>query len=122
MAIDFRKIASKELSLSPLMANRDQIQTSDLLGQTVTVTNFDFAHITDKGEEKVFPVLLFAEHPDKYYNGGCLLSKMCEAWTAEFDGDVEAASIALEDSGGVRIKFTATKTKSGNNLTSITVL
>ena len=122
MAIDFRKIASKELSLSPLMANRDQIQTSDLLGQTVTVISFDFAHIIDKGKEKVFPVLLFAEHPDKYYNGGCLLFKMCEAWAAEFDGDVEAASIALEDSGGVRIKFTATKTKSGNNLTSITVL
>lgn len=122
MAIDFRKIASKELSLSPLMANREQIQTSDLLGQTVTVINFDFAHIIDKGEEKVFPVLLLAEYPGKYYNGGCLLSKMCEAWTAEFDGDVEAASIALEDSGGVQIKFASTKTKSGNNLTSITVL
>ena len=122
MAIDFRKIASKKLSLSPIMANRHQIQTSDLLGQTVTVINFDFAHIIDKGEEKVFPVLLFAEYPDKYYNGGCLTSKMCEAWTAEFDGDVEAASIALEETGGVRIKFTATKTKSGNNLTSITVL
>lgn len=122
MAIDFRKIASKELSLSPLMANRNQIKTSDLLGQTVTVTNFDFARITYKGEENIFPVLLFAEHPDKYYNGGCLLSKMCEAWAAEFDGDVAAASIALEDSGGVRIKFLSTKTKSGNNLTSITVL
>lgn len=122
MAIDFRKIASKELSLSPLMVNRDQIQTSALLGQTVTVTNFDFAHITYKGEEKVFPVLLFAEHPDKYYNGGCLLSRICEAWAAEFDGDVEAASIALEETGGVRIKFSATKTKSSNNLTSITVL
>ena len=122
MAIDFRKIASKKLSLSPLMAHRGQIQTSDLLGQTVTVIRFDFAHIADKGEEKVFPVLLFAEYPDKYYNGGCLLLKVCEAWAAEFDGDVEAASIALEDSGGVQIKFSANKTKSGNNLTSITVL
>lgn len=122
MAIDFRKIASKELSLSPLMANRTQITTDELNGKTVTIINFDFAHMTDKGVEKTFPVLLFKEYPDRYYNGGCLLSKLCEAWANEMEGDVEAASDALEEFGGVKVEFRNTKTRSGNNLTSVIVL
>lgn len=122
MAIDFRKIASKELSLSPLMANRTQIKTEELIGKTVTIIGFDFAHMVDKGVEKTFPVLLLEEYPDRYYNGGCLLAKMCEAWANEFDGDVEAASDNLADFGGVKVEFRTSKTRSGNNLTTINVL
>lgn len=118
----FREIAVNELSLSPLMAGREQIKTEDLIGKTVTIEAFDFATITDKGVEKTFPVLLLAEYPDNYYNGGALLSKLCTAWAAEFDGDVVAASEALSEEGGVQLKFTATKTKSGNNLTAIDVI
>ena len=123
MANKFRDIAVKELSLSPLMAGRDQLKTDDLVGQTVTVYAFDFATITNaNGEEKTFPVLLLKEHPDHYYNGGALLSKLCMAWAAEFGGDPEAASEALSAEGGVQLRFTATKTKSGNNLTAVDVL
>lgn len=122
MANKFRDIAVKELSLSPLMAGRDQLKTEDLIGQTVTVYAFDFATITDKGVEKTFPVLLLKEHPDHYYNGGALLSKLCMAWVAEYEGDIEAASEALSAEGGVQLRFTATKTKSGNNLTAVDVL
>lgn len=122
MANKFKEIAVKELSLSPLMAGRDQIKTDDLIGQEVTVTAFDFATITDKGVEKTFPVLLLAEYPDKYYNGGKLLMKLCEAWTAACDGDVEAASDELGAEGGVKLRFSARKTKSGNNLTAVDVI
>lgn len=120
--IDFRKIAIDNLSLSPLMSGREQIKTEDLVGKEVTITNFDFATITDNGEEKTFPVLLLKEYPDKYYNGGILLQKLCLAWAAEFDGDIEAASNSLCDEGGIKIRFRATRTKSGNNLTSIEVV
>lgn len=120
--INFKKMAQDELSLSPLMAGRDQIKTEDLVGQTVTVTGFDFATITDKGVEKTFPVLLLKEYPDRYYNGGALLSKLCRCWADAYDGDIEAASADLEAEGGVQLKFTATKTKSGNNLTAVDVV
>jgi len=119
MAINFRKIAQDELSLSPLMAGREQIKTEELIGQVITITDFDFATITDKGEQKTFPVLLLAEYPDRYYNGGALLNKLCEAWAAAADGDIESASAELRQSGGVKFKVSTTKTKSGNNLTSI---
>ena len=119
---DFRAIAAKTLSLSDLMAGRKKISTDDLIGQTVTIAEFDFATIEDKGVEKTFPVLIFAEHPDFYYSGGTLLNKMCQAWAEEYDGDVAAASNALGDYGGVKIRFSAGKTKSGNNLTNIDVI
>ena len=120
--INFKKMAQDELSLSPLMAGRDQIKTDDLIGQTVTVTGFDFATITDKGVEKTFPVLLLKEYPDRYYNGGALLSKLCRCWAEAYDGDIEAASDDLAAEGGVQLRFTATKTKSGNNLTAVDVV
>ena len=119
---NFREIASKPLSLSDLMAGREKITTDELVGKTVTVTEFDFATITDAKGEKTFPILIFKEMPNKYYCGGFLLAKMCMAWTAEYDGDAAAASNALADEGGVQIRFTAGKTKSGNSLTNITVL
>lgn len=120
--INFKKMAQDELSLSPLMAGREQIKTDDLIGQTVTVTGFDFATITDKGVEKTFPVLLLKEYPDRYYNGGALLSKLCKCWADAYDSDIEMASADLAAEGGVQLKFTATKTKSGNNLTAVDVV
>lgn len=120
--INFKKMAQDELSLSPLMAGRDQIKTDGLIGQTVTVVGFDFATITDKGVEKTFPVLLLEEYPDRYYNGGTLLSKLCRCWAEAYDGDIEAASADLAAEGGVQLRFTATKTKSGNNLTAVDVV
>lgn len=118
----FREIAAKTLSLSDLMAGREKLTTEDLIGKTVTCVQFDFATINDKGTEKTFPVLIFDEYPDYYYTGGTLLNKMCSAWADEFGGDIAAASNALSDEGGVKIKFTSGKTKSGNNLTNIIVL
>ncbi len=120
--INFKKMAQDELSLSPLMAGKTQIKTDDLIGETVTVVAFDFATITDKGEEKTFPVLLFKEYPDRYYNGGALLSKLCRCWAEAYDGDIEAASEDLAADGGVQLRFSSTKTKSGNNLTAVDVV
>ena len=119
---NFKEIAVKTLSLSELMAGREQIKTDDLIGQTATIIAFDFATITDKGEQKTFPVLLLEEYPNRYYNGGALLNKLCEAWAAAADGDIVTASAELRKSGGVKFKVSTTKTKSGNNLTNIDVL
>lgn len=123
MAINFRKIAEQELTLSPLMMNREQLKTDDLVGKTATVTEFDFATITDEnGEDKTYPVLLLEEYPDHYYNGGALMMKLCMAWAGAFGGDCEAASLSLKKEGGVKLAFTASKTKRGRNLTTVSVV
>ena len=118
---DFRKAAIDSTMLSTLQADREKISTHDLIEQFpdgITVNAFDFATVQDK----TFAVVTFTEDDSRYYNGGTVLTKMCVAWAAGFDGDPESASIALNKAGGVKLKFTLSKTKNGNNVTTITVV
>ena len=121
---NFKAAASKELSLSPLMEGREKIETDDLIGQELTVVAFDFITTPDltTKEPKTYPVVNFAEIPDKFYLGGALLSKVFSVWASEFDGDPEECSHALAESGGVKFRFTKSKTRSGNNITKIEVV
>lgn len=118
---NFRKTALESTMLSKLQNDREKISTHDLIQQFpdgVTVNAFDFAVVDDKS----FAVVTFKEDDTKYYNGGTVLSKMCVAWAAGFAGDPEAASTALANAGGVKLKFAEAKTKNGNNVTTITVV
>lgn len=117
--MDFKKLAQQELALSPLMTGREQLKSEEINGKVLNMTAFDFVSILDHGAEKVYPVCIFEEYPDRYYNGGMLLFKLCNAFAAEFGGDVEAASNALYESGGVTLRFKTAKTRSGNNITTI---
>ena len=122
---NFKQAANKELSLSPLMDNREKVETDDLYGKELTVVAFDFITTTDKdGTSKTYPVVNFEELPDKFYLGGALLAKVFQAWAndPEFGGDIDECSNALAESGGVKFRFSKTKTRSGNNLTKIEVV
>lgn len=122
---NFKQAANKELSLSPLMDHREKVETDDLYDKELTVVAFDFITTTDKdGTSKTYPVVNFEEMPDKFYLGGALLAKVFYAWAndPQFNGDFEECSAALAESGGVKFKFTKTKTRSGNNLTKIEVV
>lgn len=122
MAINFKKVAQEEISISPLCAGREKLKTEELLGKELTITHFDFASISDDGDTKTYPIILFDEYPNHYYAGGTIFTKMCMAWVVEYDGDVERASQDLYESGGVRIKMSATRTRNGNNLTSVEII
>ena len=121
---NFKAAASKELSLSPLMENRDKVETDELYGKELTVIAFDFITTRDPkdGVDKTYPVINFEELPDKFYLGGALLAKVFQVWAAEFDGDFEECSAALAESGGVKFRFSKGKTRSGNNITKIDVV
>lgn len=120
--MDFRKIAQTVFSASQLQAGRTQIDTEEIIGKTLTIIAFDFAEATVKGEKKVYPVILFAELPEHYYNGGTLLMNLCRVWADYFDGNVEAASEELERSGGVQVRFSTTRSQSGNTYTKVEVV
>lgn len=118
---NFRESAMNSTLLSALQNNRAKISTEDLIERFpdgITVNAFDFATV----QGKTFAVVTFLEDDGMYYNGGTVLTKMCLAWAAGFDGDPESASIALGKAGGVKLKFTEAKTKNGNNVTTITVV
>lgn len=118
---NFRESAMNSTLLSTLQKDREKITTEELIQkfpEGITVNAFDFATV----QGKTFAVVTFTEDDTMFYNGGTVLTKMCIAWAAAFDGDPESASVALAKSGGVKLKFTESKTKSGNNVTTITVV
>ena len=117
----FKEMATRQLSLSPLMAGRTQLRTPDIIGKELTLIKFDFASMVKNGQEKAFPVMVFAEYPDSYYNGGTVLSNLCSAWANEFGGDIEAASDALEAEGGVKLRMT-TAYSNGNPYTKVEIV
>ena len=117
---NLKAAAQKATTLSDLMLDRDQLSTDTLNGQTVTPIAVDVATL----QGKTFPVFVFSEYPDKYYNGGLILMKIVEAWLADYDGDLSALSADLStNTGDVRFRFRTGKTKDGkNNLTTVDII
>ena len=84
----------------------------------VTVMEFDMVE-SDTG---AYPVFTIAENPHVFACGGRILGNICIAWAKEYGGDVETASNELKASGGVKMRFYAGRTKTGNNLTKVEIL
>lgn len=131
MAFNFREVAQKNTLLSGIMVGRDKIDTDSIINKDLTIIAFDFAPKFDQagnpvindatGEADTFGVVVFKEFPDKYYCVGAVFTKVCHAWAAGFSSP-EEASAALEAEGGVKVRFTPSKTKKGNNLTAVEIL
>lgn len=130
MAFNFKQVAQENTLLSSIMVGREKLETEDILDKELTIIGFDFAPkfdqqgkpvVNDIGEVDTFGVVVFAEYPDKYYCVGAVFTKVCHAWAAGFDSPQEA-SAALAAEGGVKVKFSASKTKKGNNLTAVEIL
>lgn len=130
MSFNFKQAAQAQTSLSPIMVGKEKLETEDVLNKDLTIIGFDFAPkfdqngnpiVDDNGVPDEFGVVVFKEHPDCYYCVGAVFSKVCKAWAAPFQ-TVKDASAALEAEGGVRVRFKASKTKKGNNLTSVDIL
>lgn len=117
----FARIAQETTSLSPLMQGRDKIQMEELMKEFpngVTVMEFDMVE-SDTG---AYPVFTIAENPHVFACGGRILANICLAWTKDYHGDIEAASNELKAAGGVKMRFYAGRTKTGNNLTKVEIL
>lgn len=131
MAFNFKKVAQENTLLSAIMADKKKLNTEDVLNKELTIIAFDFAPKFDKdgraivdestGEPDEFGVIVFQEMPDAYYCVGTVFTKVCKAWAAEFE-TVAKASAALAAEGGVRVRFSPSKTKKGNNLTAVDIL
>lgn len=128
----FSKAAQKVTSLSPIMVGRTKLETEEVVDKDLTVIAFDFAPKFDKtgnpvvnpetGEVETFGVVVFKEHPDKFYCVGTIFTQVCHVWADDYDGDIEAANSDLEKEGGVQVRFTLSRTKKGNNIVSVNIL
>jgi hypothetical protein len=117
----FTSIARRETTLSPLMEDREKLDTDkviELYPDGFTVINFD---MISTGLD-TYPILIIKEDSSKFIFGGAIMKNICDGWVEQFEGDIEAASKALESAGGVRMKFEKARTKNGNNLTKPIIL
>lgn len=117
---NLKSAAQKATSLSELMNGREQLTTAQVENQTLTPIAVDIASVNGKK----FPVFVFAEAPDRYYNGGLILEKIVEAWVADADGDLSAVNDELaNNSGDIRFRFRTGHTKDGTkNLTTVDII
>ncbi|MBD5232334.1 MAG: hypothetical protein HDS66_09345 [Bacteroidales bacterium] len=127
---NFKQVAQENTLLSPIMCNREKLETSEVINKELTIIGFDFAPkfdqngervVLDTGEIDTFGVVIFEEIPDRYYCVGTVFTKVCKAWAAPFSSPAEA-SAALAAEGGVRVRFTESKTKRNQNLTAVEIL
>lgn len=122
----FSQVAKKETQLSPVMEGREKISMKEIKKDydgVVTIVEFDFITTNDpKKGESTFPVFAIAEDEGLCFFGGELLNRIARNWASLYDGDIEAASNALKESGGVKVKLESKTTKGGRDFTAVTVL
>lgn len=129
--MNFKEKAQATTLLAPIMVGREKMKTEEVVNRELTIVGFDFAPKFDKdgnqivnevtGEVDTFGVIIFNEEPEKYYCVGTVFTKVCRAWMEGFKSP-EEASEALATEGGVKVKFTKSNTKNGNNLTAVEIL
>lgn len=116
----FKELAKKETTLSELMVGR-KLETEEIIAMLpdgATVIACDMVTT----EDAHYAVVQFSEVPDAFYTGGLVLTHIVDAWIKEYDGDMTLLNHDLRESGGVKIKLTAKKTKNGKSVTSIEVV
>ena len=131
MSFNFKQVAQENTLLSAIMVGKEKLETEQVINKELTIIAFDFAPKFDQagsriidpntGEVDEFGVVVFKEIPDHYYCVGAVFTKVCKAWASAFESAAEASK-ALAAEGGVRVKFTPSKTKKGNNLTAVEIL
>lgn len=117
----FYEIAELALGHSPIMSGREKISTEDVIKKYPTGITLNGFDVIDDGKDG-HAVFTFVEEPDKFVNGGTLLSKIAFKWVEAFDGNITDASEELAACGGVRVRLSNKKTKRGNTITAVEIV
>ncbi len=119
MSINFKSTAISASTLSDLMDGREKEDLIVLIasskGKPVHITDVDIVAVTKNGPCAIFTV---AEHPDKFYFGGTILTGVVRAWADAYNGDLTAMREDLRKiRDGIPVILTREKTADGNPIT-----
>ena len=119
---DFKKSAKENTTASsPVLGEKTKVTTEEVLAKyngEITIIGCDIL----KKEDSRFAGVLFAENENEVYFGGTVLTEVVNGWLEAFDLDAVKCSEELKASGGVKIKLSTQKSKSGRNYTKVEVL
>lgn len=108
----FKQIAKNAVTMSELHNGRTKLETAELVGQELKVTDFDIV-VMQTGEE--FAVFTFDGKPDRYYNAGLVLTKAVKE-IADAYGGLDKAREAYKSAPAedkLCFKLSLGKTKDG---------
>ena len=103
-----------------LMENRTKISTDELISrypEGVTITGFDFL----TGDNGKYPVCIFKENENECFFGGSALTDICNSWMEDYTSTADCSK-DLAESGGVKVTFTNSKTKTGRKFIKVDVV
>lgn len=119
--MNFRSIAQKATTISPLMADATKLTTADVINSSekngLTINAVDT--VDAKGEH--YAVVAFEEINNAFYAGGTVLTGIVDAWIEEA-GSAEEANEELAKENGVKVRFSEKLGKNGRTYTAIDVL
>lgn len=121
MNVNFKELAVQATTLSHLMNDRVKVSTDEIISQYpdgITIEEFDSIMTSNDN----YYVATFKEDDKAYLNCGTVLSKVFDNFVKAFDGDITGASDTLKAEGGIKVKLTKSRTRGGNNITTVTVV
>lgn len=118
--MNFKEIARKETTLSDLMVGT-KLTTAELVKSFPDGVTINAVDVIET-EEAHYCVVTFEEIGNAFYTGGKILTKIVDAWLNEFGGDVAMCNHDLVECGGVKVRFTESKTKDNKNVTVVEVI
>jgi hypothetical protein len=98
--------------LSPLMKDRDKLETKDVIGQELSLTDFD---IVDVGKG-AYGVCVFAEYPNKFLFAGTVLTDLLIKMYEKYGEDGKEE---LRTCGGMKLRLTTETAKEKNEKTGM---
>lgn len=114
--LNLKELASSISGGSALMEGREKINTEDMIGIELTLVDFDILRYEKDGKEVSYPICVFKELPDKFYQGGMQLSRLCEAIASDED------LLAELKEQGLKLMLESSRTRSGNDFVNFSVL
>ena len=114
----YSKLLAEQHSLSRLCVDREKIETSELIGEELTIQDCDVAEdVTVNGQITTFSVYTFKEYPGKYMYGGLKLTDIAKDILKISEND----NISVEKMD-IHIILKSIKTKGGNDFTDVMFL
>lgn len=113
-----RELAIKKMVFSPLCAGREKGDLNDILGENLTMTDFD---IVSDNDGKPYSVFIVNEHPDKFYFGGMVITDLVVDIYENFCENGKSPKEVLDNEGGLKFYLSKEKSKTGREYTKVNV-
>lgn len=112
-----REFAKTKFALSPIMEGKEKIQTSDVINQEITISDFDL--LTDHQDGTQYVVITMREYPNNFLFGGQVLTELCQDLYEKFGDDVHT----MLQQEGLKIRLTSKQSKNSKRpYTAVEVL